>query len=467
MSAIDDGDNILITGGAGVGKTYHTNLIIDKLKAKNLKFAVCAMTGLASQHLNFGITLHRFLQSGGATSASEIDSLLDNKFFIENLSTICHVSAIIIDEVSMMRPDYLELMDLILKEARMIRNIQTKKLFDPNELKPFGGYQIIMVGDFCQLPPVVKKTEKVPCKWIFQHKLFSEAQFRVYNLTETKRTSDPLFADTLNKIRVGYFDAESASLLSKRKDASLDSEGIVLMSKVSGVDFYNSQRLKGQTGEEVKLQGIISIREELKENEKLVKKLYHTILKESGLDKEITLKIGCKVMILSNNNVMNFSNGSQGTLLGTRFIDELNNTFKSKSGLEYDLDFKFFGECLHVLLDTGEDVLVPRKPFYIYSNHFDEKGRRIIDLTYYQYPITLGYAVSIHKSQGMSLDNMILDCANIFAEGQFYVGISRARSLQGLSILNFNPYFIRADQEAVNFYLNISGSEQGMVYGRD
>ena len=145
MSAIDDGDNILITGGAGVGKTYHTNLIIDKLKAKNLKFAVCAMTGLASQHLNFGITLHRFLQSGGATSASEIDSLLDNKFFIENLSTICHVSAIIIDEVSMMRPDYLELMDLILKEARMIRNIQTKKLFDPNELKPFGGYQIIMV----------------------------------------------------------------------------------------------------------------------------------------------------------------------------------------------------------------------------------------------------------------------------------------------------------------------------------
>ena len=100
----------------------------------------------------------------------------------------------------------------------------------------------------------------------------------------------------------------------------------------------------------------------------------------------------------------------------------------------------------------------------MYSNQVDSNGKRIIDVTYYQYPITLGYAISAHKSQGMSLDHVIFDCSKIFTEGQFYVGLSRARSLKGLSLLNFHPSYIRADQDAVEFYLKISGREQGEVY---
>jgi len=114
LKSLSDGDNILITGGAGVGKTYHTNKIIEKLKQKNVKFAVCAMTGLASQHLHFGITLHRFLQTGMAQKPENFDDLTDSMLFQENLKTICNVETIIIDEVSMMRVDYLELMDLVL-----------------------------------------------------------------------------------------------------------------------------------------------------------------------------------------------------------------------------------------------------------------------------------------------------------------------------------------------------------------
>lgn len=467
MESLRDGDNILITGGAGVGKTYHTNQIIEQLKKEGKKFAVCAMTGLASQHLHFGMTLHRFLQTGSKTKKESFEDLMGIETFTKNLESICHVSTIIIDEVSMMRSDFLELMNVVLMEARKTHNALTLNMFDKREVMPFGGYQIVMVGDFCQLPPVVPKGESVPCKWIFQHDLFLEAKFRVFNLTEIKRTSSSIFAETLNKIRVGYFDDSSFNIITGQNNKKLSSEGTVLMSRLEGVNFYNTERLKRHDGDELRLTGNISVREELKERlfEGEIRKLYRQVITESGLEKELLLKVGCKIMLLANNPDMGYSNGSQGIILGTKQFDEHNNDFKSISGHEYNLDYKYFGECIHVLLDNGEDVVVPKKSYSLFGNSFDDKGRRLADLVFYQYPITLGYAVSIHKSQGMSLSNMILDCSKIFAEGQFYVGLSRATSLEGLSILNFNTSYIRADEDAVNFYIKVSQMNQGEVYG--
>lgn len=464
MESIKDGDNILLTGGAGVGKTYQTNSIIEYLMANKIKFAVTAMTGLASQHLNFGMTIHRFLSIGNKTNINDLDELLCQSYFTDNLDSICHVKAIIIDEVSMMRPDFLELFDGVLKEARRLYNIKNNKLFDSSESLPFGGYQLIFVGDFCQLPPVVKSEEKLKYKWIFQHPIFISAKFRVFNLTEIKRTNDVIFSENLNKLRVGYYDESALDMLIKRVDKPLKKEGTVLMSKVNGVKYYNSQRLKHHSGDEIDLKGHFVVRDEIKDFEKKVKSLYFTAINESGLDKEINLKVGSRVMILSNNTLMNYSNGSQGILLGTKFFDEKNCTFTNKAGHIFDLDYKYFGECLHILLDNNENVIVPKKPYYIYGCSFDNKGKRLADIIYYQYPVTLGYAVSIHKSQGMSLDNMILDCANIFADGQFYVGISRAKSLEGLSIMNFNQNYIRADLDAVDFYINISQMNNGDIY---
>lgn len=464
IQSIDDGDNVLLTGGAGVGKTYHTNKIIEHLKSKGRKFAVCAMTGLASQHLHFGMTIHRFLGIGGKTKKDDFSDLLDYPSFSENLESICHVSAIIIDEVSMMRSDLLELIDTVLREARLRFNILNGKRIDERAELPFSGYQIILVGDFCQLPPVVLEKEVVPCKWIFQHNLFTKSNFRIYNLTETKRTSDSDFANTLNKVRVGFCDYEAYEMIWNREGANINGEGTILMSKLDGVKDYNDKRLASHTGELLKLSGNVTIRDELKDFDKVVKRLYFNAIKESNFEKELILKRGCKVMIRTNNPEMGYSNGTQGIVLGTKKFDALSSFFTSQSGLAHDIDYKYFGECLHILMDSGEDVIVPKKPFNIYGQEFDTNGKRLIDATFWQYPVTLGYSVSIHKSQGMSLDKMILDCKGIFADGQFYVGLSRARSLEGLSVLNFHKDYIKADQDAVDFYLKIGQLQQGDIY---
>jgi ATP-dependent exoDNAse (exonuclease V) alpha subunit len=466
IQAIDDGDNILLTGGAGVGKTYNTNSIIDHLKSKGRKFSVCALTGLASQHLHFGMTIHRFLGIGNKTSKASFAGLMNDDLFTKNLDSISHVSAIIIDEVSMMRTDLLELIDLVLKEARKIQCAKDGIVFSRAHEEPFGGYQMILVGDFCQLPPVVKKEESVPCKWIFQHEIFLAANFRVYNLLEVKRTSDIRLATMLNKIRVGYFDKESEEIIKSRANTKSSLDATVLMSRVARVHDYNINRLKSDKGDDIVLRGFVSLREDVKDssNEKEIKALYHSCISESGLPREIVIKMNCRIMLLANNAEMDYSNGSQGKVIGMKEFDTNNSTYETSDGTFIDLDHKYFSECLIVALDDGREVVVPRRAHNIYGAAFDDKGRRLADATYYQYPIVLGYSVSIHKSQGMSLTNMVLDCSQIFADGQFYVGISRARSLEGISLLNFDKHYIKADQDAVDFYLRIANLKNGEFF---
>jgi len=469
IQAVDDGDNILLTGGAGVGKTYHSNMIIDHMLSKKRKFAVCALTGLASQHLHFGMTIHRFLGIGNKTSMESFDDLMREPMFVANLDSLMDVTAILIDEVSMMRTDLLGLIDLVLKELRARKNLRDGLSVNRSHHRPFGDYQVIYVGDFCQLPPVVKKDESVPYKWIFQHPLFIEAEFRVYNLLEVKRTDDLKLATLYNKVRVGYLDKESEEIIASRNNAKSSVDATTLMSRIESVKTYNEKRIRDESGEEIILSGIVSIREEIKDNgdDKEIRNLYRVAISESGLVKDIYTKIGCKLMLLANNTDMDYSNGSQGKLLDIKRFSDDNNTFTNEEGKLIDLDFRYFGECLIVLLDNGRKVVVPRKPYHVYGHGFDEKGKRLIDASFYQYPVILGYGISIHKSQGMSLANMVLDCKQIFAEGQFYVGLSRGRSLDGISLLNFNKAYLRADPLAVNFYLQLASYKQGQIYGKN
>ena len=128
LQALEDGDNILLTGGAGVGKTYHTNKLIEHLHKTGRKFAVTALTGLASQHLHMGMTIHRFLGVGNKSSVSDIGDLKESSAFYEAMDMMKEVSAIFIDEVSMKRPDFFELMDLVLRMSRKRINVKAAKI---------------------------------------------------------------------------------------------------------------------------------------------------------------------------------------------------------------------------------------------------------------------------------------------------------------------------------------------------
>jgi hypothetical protein len=153
------------------------------------------------------------------------------------------------------------------------------------------------------LPPVVKKDESVPCKWIFQHQLFLDAKIRVYNLLEVKRTTDLKLATLCNKIRVGYLDKESEELIAARANAVSTMDATVLMSRINNVKDYNERRINSETGDAIVLSGGVKIRDEVKGegDSNKIKMLYRVAISESGLEKDIKVKVGCKIMLLANN----------------------------------------------------------------------------------------------------------------------------------------------------------------------
>ena len=449
------GGNIFITGGAGVGKTFLSNKIIDHFYNSNKKLAVTAMTGLASQHLSFGQTIQRFTLTGGYTSLKDLDKLVNAKYFKMMNRKIADVDAIMIDEISMMRPDYIHLLDAVLRRVMFLHYEGTGK-----HMLPFGGKQLIAVGDFLQLPPVIMREENMLLNYAFQTEAWEKAKFTIAMLTEVKRQSDLEFIETLNKFRVGYVDKDAIDMMRSRENVKQEHNPIMLMSKIKKVQTYNNELLKSHNGKEEVLSGIIRVGSHLEGRDDIIKMRYREVLAEAGLDKEIFVKIGCRVMCLANETTMDISNGMLGTLIGFKLVDEMSDTYFDEKGERYDLDYKFHGECLEVEFDDGRRRLIPRKEFRIKSKEgyvSDKTGEPLNDIQYWQYPIAVGYAISIHKSQGMSLDNVHLDCSGIFADGQLYVGASRAKTLQGLSISNFMAGYVRANQHAVDYYMNLMG----------
>lgn len=455
LQKVKDGKNLFVTGGAGVGKTFTSNKIIDMFYNSSKKLAVCAMTGLASQHLSFGQTIQRFALTGGYTSVSDFENLIGSKFFNKLNRQIADVDSIMIDEISMMRPDYIHLLDKVLRHVMWLHYEQSG-----NHLLPFGGKQIIAVGDFLQLPPVVMREENMLLNYAFETKAWSDAKFSVALLTEVKRQNDMPFIETLNKFRVGFVDKEAADMMRSREEIKQEHRPIMLMSKIKKVEAFNNEMLKLHDGKEEALSGIIKVGKHLEGRDDIIRMRYREVLAEAGLNKEIFVKTGCRVMCLANDPIMDISNGMLGTLIGFKCFDEHNYSYTDEKGEVHDLDYKYFGECLEVEFDDGRRRIITRKEFNVknregYTN--DKSGEPLNDIQYWQYPVAVGYAISIHKSQGMSLDSVHVDCSGIFAEGQLYVGVSRARSLEGLSVSNFTSGYVMANQKAVDYYMNLMG----------
>ncbi len=412
VKLIDAKTNLLITGPAGTGKST----LVKRLKEHyGKRFIITSTTGVSALNIG-GSTIHSFSGIGIHTEPRAIHTITNQFNWRKVSSRIRWAKILVIDEVSMLRLDQLELMDLVFREATGID-------------APFGGKRIVFVGDFLQLPPVAKFNEPHNKEWIFNSQLWNDAQIKVIELTTIYRQDDEVFLNHLMRLRFGMCEADTDDFFKSRtfKANELDSNMLRFFSTNAEADQYNDHNLELIEDEEH-----IHYAEVDGENENYIKQIKSSTLALERLE----LKVGARVMFLTNQKSTKSDDG-----------DVVSNDFAWVNGsLGTVVDYKA-GWPLVEVDETGERVIVEEFTWKM-TNYMDE-----VLASFRQIPLKLAYGVTIHKSQGLTLTKAVIDCKKIFASGQGYVAISRVRTAEGLYLLNWNKSFIKANQGAIDFYV--------------
>lgn len=395
LEILKSGKNVFLTGEPGSGKTHTINQYREWMRDKYLTYAMTASTGIAATHVS-GITIHSW--SGLGIKRDLTKSFVQNLPFDERLARrINTVNTLIIDEISMLDAKTLQNIDTICKAVRQNQ-------------EPFGGLQIIFVGDFFQLPPVVKEGEM---KFAFESDAWKEADLTVCYLTEQHRQSEGMFLDILSSMRAGTVTNEHKNILMGR--TKVDEPQMHLYTHNREVDGLNHGKLDALEGEEsqfeMKSSGIPFLVD---------------VLKRSVLSPELLrLKVGATVMFTRNNFEVGFVNGTIGEVIA----------FEKGTGFP-------------VVRTTGGDEIIPQREEWA----IEESGQQKASVR--QFPLRLAWAITVHKSQGMSLDTASIDLSKTFEYGQGYVAISRVRSLEGLHLKGLNkevfamhPKVVEMDKE--------------------
>lgn len=382
------GHNIFISGPGGVGKS----VLISKIRELCLEDTIfLAPTGIAALNIK-GATIHRTfkLQLGYLDPAQR--SRVPEK--VRELFSDDSIKRIVIDEISMVRGDIFTAVDRALRLAKR-RN------------KPFGGLQVIVVGDFFQLSPVLNERsqegelylKEFSSPFAFDTDTWREAGFQTIELTEIMRQSDAEFINALNSIRTRADDFENALDFLNRTGMSKDhvpDDTLFLCSTNREADAVNKENYDDVMGEE---------------------RVYFGKKKGPFRDLPVpeclSLKVGVKVLICANAEDQSYYNGMTG------YVE------------------KMFNDCIMVQLDTGETITVREFKWTEYEYLNGDEGLKINPVAeYQQFPLRLGYACTVHKSQGLSLSQAAIYAGNgFFAHGQGYVAFSRLRSLEGLFVL--------------------------------
>ena len=406
---IEDGDSIFVSGSAGTGKSY----LLQYLKANYLDAGlhITASTGIAAVNVG-GQTLHSWAAIGLANLPAEqiIENLFSAKFSkIRRKLKLAKMLAI--DEISMISAPVFDLLNDLLKAVR--QNDQ-----------PFGGLQLILFGDFLQLPPVNRDGQLAEdYQFCFQSKAWAELNPKHLLLKTVFRQEDADFVDLLNNIRFGKINDNDIQTLKSRINLTDEISAIkptILASHNSQVDAINQKELQkiGNNSQifTAKFSGDSAKIDFLKKN----------CLANVSLE----LKVGAQVMMLKNTyQKEGIINGSIGVI----------KEFSKKSN--------------YPIVEFGNGTVLTISPETWSLEKFDQEKREIkIEAEMSQIPLILAWAITIHKSQGMTLDKIKCDLSKVFADGQIYVAISRVKSLKGLYIdgLDFNK--IRANQTIVEFY---------------
>lgn len=417
----ETGANLFLTGRAGTGKTT----FLKKLRETSSKrMVVLAPTGVAAINAG-GNTIHSFFQlpfspyiPGKGFAANDRKYLNVSR---QKHKLISSLSLLIIDEISMVRPDTLDAIDSILRRLR-------------NSSLPFGGLQLLLIGDLRQLPPVVREPEWALLKdrytspYFFESHALKKAGFHAIELSMVYRQSDREFLDILNSIRDGHATSDTLRSLNSRYIPSFnpdDSEGYIrLTTHNRSANDINRRRLNNLSTPEYRYEA--SIQGDFPES-------------AYPAEKSLALKVGAQVMFVKND-----------TGYDRRYYNGL-------IGIVTELD-----ENSISVKPLGRNDIINVEPALWENTRFtveETSGAILQDVTgtFTQYPLQTAWAITIHKSQGLTFDRAIIDAANSFAPGQTYVALSRCRSLGGLVLDSLIPERAIITDGEINEFIDYCG----------
>ncbi len=425
LTILKTGANVFLTGEPGSGKTHTINEYVKYLHAHAITPAITASTGIAATHIG-GMTIHSW---SGLGIRTELDRYaLDKIATTEYVAKRIHqTKVLIIDEISMLHSNMLTMIDRVIREVK-------------GTDEPFGGMQVILVGDFFQLPPISKengsrgisKTRKsifdeteftydfsentkpalpeLDSDFAFKSSSWASLKPVVCYLTEQHRQDDDVYLSVLSAIRSNKFDSTHQSYLEERivTDSNLPEAMTRLFSHNANVDELNNTMLKG----------LASVAHTYTMSSQGKEALVASLKKGCLSPEELTLRVGAKVMCTKNNQNAGFVNGTLGVII----------------------DFEKGSLSPIIKTTSGKQITIEPQTWSI-----EENGK--IRASISQIPLRLAWAITVHKSQGMSLDEALMDLRDIFEYGQGYVALSRVRRLSGLHIIGWNEKTFKVHPE--------------------